>query len=148
MIGPFIDYSYQIKRLTKYFKIIRIIFGYSQEELAALLGISRVTIINYEKGSTKITTMMYLAMHQSMMDTAYRIEDTDYYIALWDMLIEGTDTECTNVSDEMAEKLSNFILGLAMLYQRQGKIICNEVGLQIKKVLLSYMLNDESDSQK
>ena len=119
---PFMTYEYQIEKLKQYLKPVRIAFGVSGKELAAILGISCITYMKYENGHKEITPIMYLAIRGALYDTAQTIEDSNYYEQLWLMFIEGVyivkgsivgPENVYVINNDPTEKITNDILEYA-----------------------------------
>lgn len=79
------------ERLSKYWRALRIIIGVSQAEFADFIGRSRTTVSDFETGKIKFTRYDYHAFRDAYEEIAFGIEDTRFYLDLWDIMIYGSD---------------------------------------------------------
>lgn len=134
-VEPLVDCRRSIEQLEKHFTAIRMVFGVSQEELAAILGITRMSIHNLETGKTKMSPLYYFAIRLALELFAYGIMDTDYYIDIWYRLVEGMTIDCEYVSDEESDQLASRILDISKSVSK--KLGMKEIAFTIKKELVS-----------
>lgn len=90
-----------VARMQRHLKTIRICCGLSQEEFAYRLGISRATVINWEKGSTPFGKFEYHAV--SHVIEGY---EDEFLKKLIFVLVEGPywaecDDAVVNLSDSI-----------------------------------------------
>ena len=112
-MAAFITYDEEVRRLNKYWKALRIVLGFSAQDFAECIGRSRQSICNFESGKTKFTVYDYFAFHGAYESIAYCIENTDFYIDLWNLMIYGTDYNDNDITEEEADTLSNAIIDIA-----------------------------------
>lgn len=134
-------YGPDIQNLTKYMKILRIIFGLSLDDLADILGITRATLLKYEHGIQPITPLIYLAIRGALFDIAERVNDEAYYKLLWYLFIndiawlKSGNNDPILASAETVEQIKNNISSLALTSyeKRTRKLPLEEVGLSLRK---------------
>ena len=86
---PSIIFKYSIEHIAKYFKVIRLAFGCSLDEIAANLGYTRHTVSKYEDPTYVWKPHDYYALRCMLVLLAFSIQDTEYYLEIWFRLIEG-----------------------------------------------------------
>ena len=133
---PSIIFKGSIKHIAKHFKVIRLAFGCSLDEIAANLGYTRNTVSKYEDPTYIWKPHDYYALRCMFELLAFSIQDTEYYLEIWCRLIEGmTYKDYICVSEKYIDKLAVRILELAQNYpKKKGLADLSEV---IKKTLIT-----------
>ena len=140
---PFVTYEYQIENLKRYLKPIRIAFGVTSNELAAILGISRITYMKYENGQKEMTPIMYLAIRGALHDIAERVEAFECHEKLWFFFIEGFYTAkglaaiktpiFYEKSHDITDNIEAYILDYAKHHKRNPMW---QNGIELRQILI------------
>ena len=133
---PSIIFKYSIEHIAKYFKVIRLAFGCSLDEIAANLGYTRHTVSKYEDPTYVWKPHDYYALRCMLVLLAFSIQDTEYYLEIWFRLIEGmTYKDGICVSEKYIDKLAVRILELAQNYSKKKGLV--DLSKVIKKTLIN-----------
>lgn len=144
-MGAFITHDEEVRRLNKYWKALRIVLGFSAQDFAECIGRTRQSIWNLETGKAKFTIYDYFAFHGAYENIAYCIENTEFYIDFWNMMINGMDYHGNNLSEEEADALSKAIIDIA----NNPKICPRKLTMEERsKIIKDILFSDEGDQDE
>lgn len=128
-------FDYSVNHIARNFKAVRLAFGCSLEEIAATLGCTRQTISKYENPEYKWKPYDYFALRCMFELLAFSIQDTNYYLEIWNRLIEGMTYEdgiCVN--EAYIDRLAKRILELGEARCKKYDLV--NLSFKIQKTLI------------
>lgn len=95
----------EIKRLQKNFSLIRRSVGWTAQEFADKIGVSKMTISNIETSRYPLTKLQYIAI-RSVLDAeiARNKDETEMLATLLDMLVDHPENYEPEEKDELIQK--------------------------------------------
>lgn len=95
----------EIERLQKSFSLIRRSVGWTAQEFADKIGVSKMTISNIETGRYPLTKLQYIAI-RSVLDAeiASNKDETEMLATLLDMLVDHPENYEPEEKNELIQK--------------------------------------------
>ena len=95
----------EIERLQKNFSLIRRSVGWTAQEFADKIGVSKMTISNIETGRYPLTKLQYIAI-RSVLDAeiASNKDETEMLATLLDMLVDHPEKYVPKEKNELIQK--------------------------------------------
>ena len=125
----------KISRLQFSLSTLRKVAGWSAEELARLLNVTRQTIVNLETGQTKMTQIQYIAI-RSILEAEAQSKNNETLAKLIIMMVDQDD-----ISDEKREELKKTVDGAVInVGRRVGSAAASQAAISAIMALIGGII--------